>query len=172
MPPFMPPLLLLVVYIFPSSIRRGSFACEPRMSAKAKPAPNSTPLTAGTLNIRWASTLSIELKKGSPIPAGMPQTAVSKMPPTESKSIFAARIACCISSPFASSKTAKALLFSSFSACASFSGSVGSAESATPAHFARCVPTVIPCAARICRQIAPAATIGAVSRPEKCPPPR
>ena len=47
MPPLMPPFLLVAVTTLPSRMVNGSFAWEPRRSAKAKPAPNSMPLTAG-----------------------------------------------------------------------------------------------------------------------------
>src|SRR5699024_12725044 len=48
MPPFIPPLLFETVMILPSSTVIGSLASEPLMSARSNPAPNSTPLTAGT----------------------------------------------------------------------------------------------------------------------------
>lgn len=41
-----------------------------------------------------------------------------------------------------------------------------------PAHCARCVPITTPRFSSICFKMAHAATSGAVSRPEKWPPPR
>ena len=46
------PKVVVAVATWPLRITKGSLASLPRMEAKAKPAPNSRPLQAGTANIR------------------------------------------------------------------------------------------------------------------------
>ena len=92
-PPIIPPLLFVYVLMFSSSSKYiSSFASEPSIPAIANPAPNSSPLTAGIEYIIEASSLSTELKNGSPTPAGIPITEISTTPPTESPSSFTALI--------------------------------------------------------------------------------
>ena len=83
----MPPAWFVAVSPEASTI--GSSCSEPRIRAAANPLPNSTPLTAGTENSRWAMRLSVESKKGSPTAGITPSARHSTMPPTES---FAAAV--------------------------------------------------------------------------------
>ena len=83
----MPPAWFVAVSPEASTI--GSLCSEPRSRAAANPLPNSTPLTAGTENSRWAMRLSVESKKGSPKAGITPSARHSTMPPTES---FAAAV--------------------------------------------------------------------------------
>ena len=169
MPPLMPPFLLVAVTTLPSRMVNGSFAWEPRRSANAKPAPNSMPLTAGMANARWAISLSTLSKNGSPMPAGTPVMTVSRIPPTLSPSAPAARMAACMGASFSGSNRAK------WPGCGSAiikPAELESGASSTPAQRAMWVYTLIPRCARICSQIEPAATLAAVMRPEKWPPPR
>ena len=111
MPPLIPPAQFCSAFTEPSpSTYSGSLASEPRMRAKAAPAPKDTPFTAGTANRCWAKIPSaFRPKSGSPSPAGRPNTPHSMAPPTESWSFFASKIASRISAPFSSSSTGKSL---------------------------------------------------------------
>ena len=110
MPPLMPPAQFCSALTTPPSIYSGSLASEPRMRAKAVPAPKATAFTAGTANRYWEKMPSaFRPKSGSPSPAGRPNTAHSMAPPTESCSFLASRMACCISAPFSSLSTGKSL---------------------------------------------------------------
>ena len=93
----------------PFSTVKGSLFSLPRSPAAAKPAPNSTPFTAGMPNTMAAMRFSMPPNMGSPRPAGRPSTAHSTMPPTESPSARAAAMACCISCPFWSLTVGKGL---------------------------------------------------------------
>ena len=98
MPPKIPPLLLVsVLTVSPSRYMR-SLASEPRMAAIEKPAPNSTPFTAGTENSMEEIRPSAGLSMGEPRPVGTPVTAHSMMPPTESQDILACSICASIAS--------------------------------------------------------------------------
>ena len=169
MPPLIPPLWFVRVRTVSPSMKKASFAALPRSSDRPKPAPNSTPLTAGIENSPWASSPSSVSNQGSPTPAGRPRTAVSSTPPTLSPSPAAASMAVRMASPAAGSRTAKA----SFSSKAkSAFQSAPKARSAIPAQRATWVPIQIPRVRRAWIQTAPAATSAAVTRPEKWPPPR
>ena len=139
-PPLMPPALLVAVV--PSTSSSGSLFCEPRRRAPAKPLPNSTPLTAGMANNRWAIRLSAESKKGCPSPSGTPCTRHSMIPPTESRSAAAAR-----------------------------STSSKRAGSVHPPISVRRVSKAMP-GGSIFLATTPAATNATVRRAEKWPPPR
>ena len=170
MPPRMPPAWFVSVATRPSAMQKGSLFSEPRARAAANPSPNSTPFTAGMPKRAAASRFSTPPNMGSPSPAGRPTAAHSTTPPTESPSFFAARIAARIRSPAPSSITGKGL-----AATASNSSAVGrrgkGASLSVPTE-ARWAPTYTPRRARICFAMPPATHRGAVSRPEKWPPPR
>ena len=131
MPPFMPPELFVFVITLPFSTLNGSLHSLPRISAAAKPAPNSTPLIPPRENTACDIMLSTLSNHGSPSPAGVPQMSVSVTPPTLSEASLALRMRCVISSPRSSSRTGK--LFPE-SACISPSTSP-TARSKTPAHL-------------------------------------
>ena len=128
------------------------------------------------LKSRWLSTDSTLSKKGSPTPAGRPSTAVSRMPPTLSPSAPAARMADRMDSSRAGSMRASCSGEAALTAAACWAIRAGSSaakgRSSTPAAAWMWVAMVMPLAARTCWQMAPAATSGAVMRPEKWPPPR
>ena len=140
MPPLMPPALLVAVV--PSQSVKQSLFSEPRRRAPANPLPNSTPLTAGTANSRWAIMLSAESKKGCPRPRGTPCTRHSTMPPTESRSAAAA--------------------------CSTSLKRSGSVQ--PPISVSRVAKRML--AGSIFLATTPAATSATVRRAEKCPPPR
>ena len=162
MPPRMPPQWFVSVMILPFSTVKASLSSLPRRLATPKPAPNSTPLTAGMPKTAAAMRFSMPPNIGSPRPAGAPKTAHSMMPPTLSPSSRAAAMAARISSPRASLTTGNSLPASE---------PVSSPSSVMPAMEAMRLTTVMPSRARICRQMPPAMHSGAVKRPEKCPPP-
>ena len=68
-PPRIPPQWFVFVTIFPFSTQNGSLFSLPRSRAAAKPAPNSTPLTAGMANTVRAMRFS------------SPQTSDRRFPP-------------------------------------------------------------------------------------------
>ena len=109
-----------------------------------------------------AMRFSIPSKIGSPSPAGRPSTAHSMTPPTESSSALASAIRAFIASPRASDTVGKS--FSAVEASSSPSSSMFPIEAMREM-------TSIPSRLRICKQIPPAMHSGAVSLPEKCPPP-
>ena len=162
MPPKMPPQRFVSVTILPFSTAKASLFSLPRSAAAAKPAPNSMPLTAGMPNTAAAMRFSMPPNIGSPSPAGSPSTAHSMMPPTLSPSARAAAMAARICSPRASLTTGKG-----FSAVES----VSAPSSATSAMAAMRLMTAMPSRDKSWRQIPPAMQSGAVSLPEKCPPP-
>ena len=162
MPPRMPPQRFVSVMIFPFSTEKASLFSLPRSFAAPKPAPNSMPLTAGIPKIAAAMRFSMPPNIGSPRPAGAPNTAHSITPPTLSPSSRACAMAARIFSPHASFTTGK-----SFSAV----DEVSSPSSQTPAMEAMRLTTAMPSRARSCMQMPPAMHSGAVSLPEKCPPP-
>ena len=120
MPPKIPPQLFVSVTMCPFCTRNGSLFSLPRSRAAAKPAPNSTPLTAGMPNSAEARRFSMPSNIGSPRPAGSPMAAHSTMPPTESCASRAAKIRRCIRSPAASE-----MVGNGFAATARNSSSVG-----------------------------------------------
>ena len=172
----MPALWLLAVTTAPSGVmRKASLASEPRSPAKSNPVPNSMPLTAGMEKARWAILLSTLSKYGSPIPAGRPRMAVSSRPPTLSPSAPAARMAAFMGSSTAGSSTAKPSgLSARASTCAASAAASSSAKrvSEMPAQAAIWVEMSIPARLSAPSTTAPPATRAAVTRPEKCPPPR
>ena len=111
MPPLIPPAQFCSALTAPSSsIYSGSLASDPRIRAKAAPAPKPTAFTAGTANRYWEKIPSaFSPKSGPPSPAGRPNTAHSMAPPTLSCSSLASKIACRICSPAWSSNTGKSL---------------------------------------------------------------
>ena len=167
MPPLMPPLLLVEVLTFPSSMTKASFAEEPSILPSSKPLPNSMPLTAPIANIACESMPSTLSNIGSPTPAGKPTIAVCVIPPTLSRFAFASSIFAIICFPLSSFKTGN---FSQSRLKTSFCISLNSL-SRTFAHSRICVPIVTPSLLSASFKIAPVATIPAVTRPEKCPPP-
>ena len=162
MPPRMPPQRFVSVTTFPPRSTKASLFSLPRSAAEPKPAPNSTPFTAGMPNSAAERRLSTPSNSASPSPAGTPSTAHSTMPPTLSPSARALAMASSISSP-------------------RFSLSVGngfpsvdagkSPSSATPAIEAMCETMRMPRRSKSCMAMPPATHSGAVSRPEKRPPP-
>ena len=170
MPPRMPPAWLVSVCTRPSSITKGSLFSDPRDRAAAKPSPNSTPFTAGMPKRAAASRFSTPPNMGSPSPAGRPVAAHSTTPPTESRFFRASRISACIRSPAWSSSTGNGLAATASNS--SFVGRRGNNASATVPTDWRWAPTYTPRRERICLAMPPAIHRGAVSRPEKWPPPR
>ena len=147
-------------------------AWEPLSFAKPNPSPKETPLTAGTEKIKCDKMLSTESKKGSPSPVGRPIMAVSKIPPNESPSAAAFSISWIIWSLTWLSKTANVLSLTSWICFSKTRESWLKGISDSVYKLSMCDPITMPCDFRICRQILPAATMHAVSLPEKCPPPR
>ena len=82
----MPPWRLLRVATLPSRISNGSLFSLPRARATPKPAPYSTPRTAGRLNSAFPRSAFSLSNTGSPHPGGTPVATSSEMPPTESRS--------------------------------------------------------------------------------------
>ena len=169
-PPKMPPAWLVSVTSFPSFTVKGSLFSEPRMVATPKPAPNSTPFTAGIPNRAAARRFSMPPNMGSPSPAGAPVTRHSTMPPTESPSSLAWRMALRIRSPAFSSRTGKGARFRA-SSVSTLSPIGSKGRSASAAMEAMWAATAMPRRFKICRQMPPAMHKGAVRRPEKWPPP-
>ena len=169
MPPLMPPLRLVSVTTRPFSMRRLSLKAEPYPQTAEKPPPNSMPFTPPMENTAWLSRLSTLSNHGSPTPAGRPHTAVWVMPPTLSWRSLAARMAALLAWAASSVRAGK-----SAPCRAATSAAARSAKGRSHASPQRrmCVPTVTPTPARADSRMAPAATSGAVTRPEKCPPPR
>ena len=118
-----------------------------------------------------ASTFSTPPNIGLPTPAGMPTAAHSMTPPTLSAASRARSISSRIFFSAPASRTAKKRVFSAFSSAAETETGSNSVSETFPMRQA-CAPIVTPRRSRICRQTAPANTRQAVSRPEKCPPPR
>ena len=121
-----------------------------------------TPLTAGMANTVRAIRFSSPPNIGSPMPAGSPSITHSITPPTESPSAFA----CAISSGMvvaAPSETAG----NGFPATGASNGAL---SVTVPMDKMRARMRTPSCSSS-CMQIPPAMHIGAVSRPEKCPPP-
>ena len=83
-PPRRPPQRFPSVTIRPSRSRKGSLFSLPRSRAAPKPAPKSTPFTAGMAKTRAAMRLSSPSNRGPPSPAGRPSTLHSTTPPRES----------------------------------------------------------------------------------------
>ena len=81
MPPSMPPALLVAVTILPSLMVYRSLFSDPLFLAAEKPAPNSTPLTAGIASRALAKSPSKLSKTGSPRPAGTLRATLSIIPP-------------------------------------------------------------------------------------------
>ncbi len=169
-PPKMPPWLLVRVTTRPSFTEKGSLFSEPRSPLPRNPLPNSIPFTAGMPNTAAATRFSTPPNKGSPSPAGSPVTAHSTTPPTESPSRRAASMAPRIASPASRFSTGNgSRVKSEFILSGSQSGN---GSSAIPATSAMCAPTRTPRDPRYCSASPPATQSAAVSRPEKCPPPR
>ena len=168
MPPFTPPLLFVIVTTFPISKANASYAAFPLIFVISKPLPNSTPLMPPIENSACESMLSTLSNHGSPTPSGSPIIAVSVTPPTLSPSAFAFSISSCIFFPCALSITGNvADLTVNISFLMSLNG-----LSCTFAHSMMCVAMLIPMLSSALFTIEAAATIPAVTRPEKCPPPR
>ena len=170
MPPRMPPAWLVSVTTRPSSMRKESLFADPQDRAAANPSPNSTPFTAGMPKRAAESRFSTPPNMGPPSPAGRPTAAHSMTPPRESPPCFAARMAACIRSPARSSSTGKGL--AAIPSNRAFVGCRGNAASVSVPTERRWAPTYTPRRARICLAMPPAMHSGAVSRPEKWPPPR
>ena len=146
MPPLTPPVWLVAVRTAPPARQKGSLASLPCMAAKPNPAPKAIPFTAGMAKRCWEKIPStLHPKSGAPCPAGIPSTAQRTQPPTESPWLRAARMR--------------------VRACS------GVGSDMPPMLETRAV-TVTPRSRRASLATAPAKTRGAVSRPEKCPPPR
>ena len=143
MPPFAPPAPFLRSAAGTVGSQKGSLCSEPFMRAALKPSPNSMPRTPGIAYIACEISDSTESKKGSPRPSGRAPVRHSTMPPTESCSFIAFSRTDCQPSEV--------------SALATPPTSISSALMFTPTIFFATTP---------------AATIGRVRRPEKCPPPR
>ena len=138
------------------------------------------PFTAGMPKTMWAMRLSIPSNMGEPMPAGRPQATHSMTPPTESPSRLAAAMAASMCLPATSSIVGRPWpqrsLSPSIWASSDPTGSALPADaengtSSTSATERRCAAIVTPRFSRTCRAMAPAAQSGAVSLPEKCPPP-
>ena len=87
-PPWIPPLLLVVVVILSPSMVKASFTSEPRREHMSKPPPKDMPLMAGTPKITRAKRFSMPSKFGFPRPIGRPVATTSTIPPVESPSFF------------------------------------------------------------------------------------
>lgn len=134
-----------------------------------KPPPNSMPLTPPTENTAWLRRLSRLSNHGSPTPAGRPHTAVWVMPPT----LSCRSLACNILSPTACAASwVRVGNGASCRAATSDAASAAKGRSHTSPQRRMWVPTVTPTPARADSRMAPAAASGAVTRPEKWPPPR
>ncbi len=168
-PPVMPPALLVCVetpYLFVGFSVNRSLAILPRILASAKPAPNSTPFTAGIENNKCAKQLSTLSKNGSPKPAGAPVTAHSTTPPMLSPSLFTSLNNSSIALRFDLSISGKS------SSKSFFCGDTGLKESSSTSPIDLiCENTSMPCFLSSVLAIAPKNTSGAVSLAEKCPPP-
>mmetsp|Transcript_8412 Transcript_8412/g.20939 ORF Transcript_8412/g.20939 Transcript_8412/m.20939 type:complete len:237 (+) Transcript_8412:397-1107(+) len=91
MPPWTPPLLLVVVTILPSSLISNMSLCfDPRCFVPAKPDPISNPFVAGMESMACASLASSLSKTGSPSPMGTLRITTQHTPPIESSSDRAA----------------------------------------------------------------------------------
>ena len=124
----------------------GSLCCDPRILDAAKPSPNSMPRTPGMEKTAWENNDSTESKNGSPSPTGRPETVHSTIPPRLSPSLITSRRK--------SSREGLVLPNSHIGIPPT------STSFACMSAFTSFLATT------------PAATIGRVSRPEKCPPPR
>ena len=171
MPPVTPPLWLLSQVTPSPSMRIASFASLPRISASAMPSPNAIAFTAGTENASWLTTLSTEPKNGEPTPARTPTAAHSITPPTLSCAARASATARRIGASFSGFSSGKRLRASPQSVRAS-TPTGSNRASRSPAMAAMCAPISIPFSRSSSRATLPANTSGAVSLPEKCPPPR
>ena len=109
-PPFIPPLLLVTVFISPFSMQKSSLFSLPKSPAAPKPLPNSIPFTAGIPKMFLASIFSTPSNIGLPSPARSPVTAHSIIPPTELQSSLALSISARIFSPAFSFITGKGFL--------------------------------------------------------------
>ena len=168
-PPSIPPQLLVTVSIFPSFKQNSSLFSLPVSAAASNPFPNSMPFMAGIPNTICDILFSIPSNMGSPTPAGSPVTVHSITPPTESPSAFFKAIKSFMDSPCSSDITGNS--FAATSARAS-SGHRGLTEvSFIPPIEAICEYTFMPFSSRSWRAMPPAMHRGAVSLPEKCPPP-
>ena len=170
-PPRIPPQLLVFVTTLPSLYSKGSLDCEPRILESSKPLPNSMPFIAGTPKTAFAITPSTPSNIGSPMPASIPLTAHSIVPPILSWASLADSTSARIFSSTESSISAKELLFNLFISLSSIETGLKDLSFTLP-MLAIWAAILIPFSSRIWRQIAPAKTIGAVSLPEKWPPPR
>ena len=178
MPPSAPPALFVTGVTVPSTMRYGSLSSLPRRRAASKPRPNSTPLTAGTPNAARAMRFSMPSNMGEPTPAGMPVATHSTTPPTESSSRRASSMVASMALPASASIVGKVRPSVSASSCpcrrtwdAGALSSAHSGSSRTSATLSRWAPTRTPRSASIWSAMPPAAHKGAVSRPEKWPPP-
>ena len=87
-PPWIPPLLFVVVVILSLFIVKASFTSEPSLAHMSKPPPKDTPLMAGTPKITRAKRFSMPSKFGLPRPIGRPVATTSTIPPVESPSFL------------------------------------------------------------------------------------
>ena len=87
-PPWIPPLLFVVVVILSPSMVKASFTSEPSLAHMSKPPPKDTPLMAGTPKITRAKRFSMPSKFGLPRPIGRPVATTSTIPPVESPSFL------------------------------------------------------------------------------------
>ena len=138
-----------------SCISNGSLCSDPVILAAANPSPNSIPRTPGMENIACETRDSTESKNGSPRPTVRPVTVHSTIPPTESRSEMA------LSRTSRQSSESDSLPALTFPCRAS--------SRLTPPTSTR---RALILNGHIFFATTPAATIGKVRRPEKCPPPR
>ena len=71
-PPFIPPLLFVLVFTSPLIISKESLSVDAVLLAKSKPAPNSIPFTPPIEKTAFASFPSTDENPGSPRPTGRP----------------------------------------------------------------------------------------------------
>ena len=141
----------------------GSLFSLPRRLAPAKPLPNSTPLHGGDGEQRLRQPVSSPPNIGAPTPAGRPVTAHSTTPPRSPRR-SAAAISARMASPAAVSSTGKPL--------PGRSGAKGIERAVRDAPDLRDMGENLHALRRQQLQAQAARHAqGAVSRPEKCPPP-
>lgn len=94
-PPWIPPLLLVLVPSLPSGfLMKASLCSEPAISVPLNPDPISKPLVAGMESMAWASLASSLSKTGSPSPTGQRRMTQVTLPPIESEFDLASIMRC------------------------------------------------------------------------------
>ena len=154
----------------PSSRMKGSLCSEPRIPAAPKPEPNSTPLHGGDGKQGGGQLAFQPLEHRAAQPGGQAGDHALHHTAHRVPASRARRISARILSPAFSSKTGKGALHRQQGVPRLSQGEKG--RSSTWAMERIWAATAIPCRASSWAQIPPAMHRGAVSRPEKWPPPR